>query len=190
MRDEQMSDAALDRDIQEALAVQPSAGFAARLRARLASEPDPAAWPMRGIFAGACAVAAAVVLAIVASIPRPPDEHVSSLGDTQPPPAQVVDTEPSPSAEPLKVDASERRGVPRSRARSRSRTQPEVILSPAELKGLRQMMAAVREGRFQAVFPPDPFDADAPLAAEPEITIPPITIEPIDRLNQVEGVSQ
>jgi hypothetical protein len=60
-------------------------------------------------------------------------------------------------------------------ARSR---EPQVLVAPSEVRGLRQLAALVREGRTQFVFP-DERASDA--AEEPvrDIVIAPIAIAPI-----------
>jgi cytochrome c556 len=69
----------LDRELAAALAVEPSAEFLARVRMRIAREPDPPAWRLSTMFAaaGACAVAIALVLAATqlnrAARPADPD---------------------------------------------------------------------------------------------------------------------
>ena len=54
----------IDREIQEALAVEPSPDFVARVRTRVASEPQAAPWRAGWILAASLAVAAVLTLAI------------------------------------------------------------------------------------------------------------------------------
>ena len=55
-----LSDSQLDRDIESAVGIEPSAEFLARVRTRIAAEPEPSAWrlsfePMWGVaIAGSC----------------------------------------------------------------------------------------------------------------------------------------
>src|SRR5207245_7085065 len=60
-----MTDAALDREIARALAVDRSPEFAARVRQRIAGEPAPAGWRAAWIFAAGALAAGAVVLLVV-----------------------------------------------------------------------------------------------------------------------------
>lgn len=59
-----LTDHDLDRELTAALTVEPSVEFLARVRMRIAGEPEPPAWGLSRMFAaaGACAVAIAVAL--------------------------------------------------------------------------------------------------------------------------------
>lgn len=76
---------ALDREIEQLLAVDPSPEFLATVRARLDAEPAPAAWRFRWrpVAAGATALAV-LVLTVVVSRPEP------SLTDVPDDPATVA----------------------------------------------------------------------------------------------------
>jgi len=69
-----VKDAALEREIERALAVDPSPEFLARVRARIADEPAPASRGFGWLFAGVATVAAAATLVAVwlVSPARPP----------------------------------------------------------------------------------------------------------------------
>src|SRR5262245_46902289 len=69
-----VKDAALEREIERALAVDPSPEFLARVRARIADEPAPAARGFGWLFAGVAATAVAV--AVVAVVMLRPDQRV------------------------------------------------------------------------------------------------------------------
>ena len=57
-----VKDAALEREIERALAVDPSPEFLVRVRARIADEPAPASRGFGWLFAGVATVAAAAAL--------------------------------------------------------------------------------------------------------------------------------
>ena len=61
---------ALDREIAAALAVDPSPEFVARMRARIANEPSPSSWRVRGLLMAA-GVAVVVIAAAVMQVPAP-----------------------------------------------------------------------------------------------------------------------
>jgi len=69
----------VDRQLAEALAVEPSPEFLARVRMRIAAEPEPRAWMPQWIFAaagaGALAVASAAVLTQLTQAPLPRDSN-------------------------------------------------------------------------------------------------------------------
>jgi TonB family protein len=75
----------IDREIERALAVDPSPEFLARVRARIANEPVPAAWGLRPLLAAVGAVVGVivVVVAVSRSGQKPPD-----LPDALPVPAK------------------------------------------------------------------------------------------------------
>jgi len=87
--------AAMDRSVQSMVAGEPSPQFAARLRARLAEEPAPSAWPMLTwprIAVAALAAAAAVLLAVL--VMRAPERTHESLPIAVNPPAQISPVSP------------------------------------------------------------------------------------------------
>jgi hypothetical protein len=64
---------ALDREVSQALAVDPSPEFVARIRQRVASGPAPAVWRVSWTaYAGAFAAAAAAMVLVVVSRGTPP----------------------------------------------------------------------------------------------------------------------
>jgi hypothetical protein len=60
-----LTDDAFDRDIAQALAVDPSPEFVARVRTRIANEPAPSAWRLSWTMGFAGASVTALVLAVV-----------------------------------------------------------------------------------------------------------------------------
>jgi hypothetical protein len=60
---EPVTDGEIDRALAAALAVEPSAAFVARVRMRIADEPEPAAWQVSWMIAAAsCTIAVAIVI--------------------------------------------------------------------------------------------------------------------------------
>ena len=59
-----LNDPSLDREIESLLATEPSPEFVARVRARVANEPEPGGWRPAFIFAMAGAVAVVIVAVI------------------------------------------------------------------------------------------------------------------------------
>ena len=91
------SDDPLDREIRRLLAVDPSAAFEARVRARVAAEPTRNAWRAGRPWMTLGTVTAALVLAVAVFRPESPADTVggSGLGDaraggTAPPPSGVA----------------------------------------------------------------------------------------------------
>jgi hypothetical protein len=65
VRPEQMTDAALDREIAAALTVEPSPDFVARVRQRVADAPVPSAWGVSWSAGAAASLALAGVAAMI-----------------------------------------------------------------------------------------------------------------------------
>ena len=49
---EPLSDSALDRELESALGIEPSAEFLARVRTRIAAEPEPSPWRLASVVSG------------------------------------------------------------------------------------------------------------------------------------------
>jgi cytochrome c556 len=63
---EPLTDLDIDRALKTALAVEPSPAFLARVRMRIASEPEPSGWRLSWVFAGgACTIAIAVAVTVM-----------------------------------------------------------------------------------------------------------------------------
>jgi cytochrome c556 len=61
-----LTDGDIDRALATALAVEPSPAFLARVRVRIASEPEPSGWRLSWVFAGgACTIAIAVAVTVM-----------------------------------------------------------------------------------------------------------------------------
>ncbi len=65
----------IDDEIKDALNVEASPEFLARVRTRIAKEPAPAAWRGPWTLAAAVAMAAVVVVAVIVSRPARPIER-------------------------------------------------------------------------------------------------------------------
>ena len=202
----EMSDAALDRDLRYVLAVDPPPEFAARLRARIASESDRSPW--RGstwtFAAGAVAIAAIVLVAIVAprvaprgdraDTPRIASRPLVSGGRAAedprvPKPASGLDASTSPE----RTAVSQKTAAPAVRpapVRAAAPREPEVLVDPREAAALRAFFEHARRGNV------DLTAIVAPAAAQPtdlnllhEIYIAPIAFESVIATDE-KGVRQ
>ena len=162
-----MNDAALERDIERVLAVDPSPEFLARVRTRIAEEPSPASWRFGWLFAGVAtaAVAVAVVLAIfdVSPVRQPASARLlasRSIGS-------VVEV---PSVGSVGAD-------PRVRPERRVRPEPTILFDARETMALQRLIAGVRDARMDL----EPLLKEPPMAPQSldELVIAPITIEPL-----------
>jgi hypothetical protein len=200
----------IDQEIREALNVDPSPEFLARVRAGIAREPAPSMWRWSWGLAAACALGAAVVGAIVLTQARekahvPPvtqtAEHATSAPATAMPEAQSMPKKRSAEAfaRPTRPRATSAvSGFSRStRLRAALRfsqgptvaQKPDVLLDPAEQAALRRLIAGVRDGRIDlAAARQDPTRAPMDLDPIVEIVIAPIAIDPLAPLPGAEGV--
>jgi hypothetical protein len=175
---------ALDREIEEMLAVDPSAAFESRVRARVAERHfASASWRWWGTaMRQGVAVAAVVLLAVAGWRLWDASERV---GESQP--SQVAGTElhpsvlvpPGASSEPSTASAASASAPGSRRAEAqrdlpvfrpsdpRTTTMvlrdwlPPVLVDPDEVAGMRALIADVQAGRFEMVVVSD----DPPIAA-------------------------
>jgi hypothetical protein len=185
----QVSDDAVDQRLRSALSVDPSPDFLARVRARIANEPEPLHWNWRGLFAigGAIAVAAVVITVTTfqhqnIATPRIVDRAIPETNRLETP------------REPSQPAVAETREVVVHRQRTRHKTvrleEPEVLISAREARAFRTLFDAARVGTIDLipVLVNRP-SADAMLQPSqdipvPAITVPPITIEPLQPITQ------
>jgi hypothetical protein len=180
-----LTDAALDSEIRRALAVDPSPEFRARVRTRIASEPDPAARRLSWMLVAPAVVAVAVV-AIVAVSRWPP-------ASTQAPAPLTARTFVGEAAlvSPPRTSAQAFRPVLAGRPRTAHvKREPEVLIAADEARALRALIAGVHEGRIVLT----PELSAVPATSEPlsvdQIAIDPITITPIAPVTGETGVRQ
>ena len=168
MRDEIITD--VDRQIQEALAVDPSPDFQARVRIRLSEEPQRHRPGMGWLVSGVIGLAAVAALAML----------VSSRDDVGPRAGDFV-APPTPSAaalEPVPPPATEQPVARPLRRPTRVNAAETVLVPAAEREAFRRFLRAVTENGLPYAVPLDARE-NAPLSV-PGITIDPIVIAPID----------
>jgi hypothetical protein len=185
-RTEPLTDAALDREIRDALAIDPSPEFLPRVRARVADEPSPTAWHGAWPARVRWALAASAVVAMLAAAtvlrnrsempvsPGNPAGEVVSTGDRFPsgdvaaaPAPPLVRREParpvrriSPPPPPAPQPARHAGGL------------PEVILAENERRAFRAL--AERE---RLEIPEITVSAERAAGARP--ALPPLSFEPL-----------
>jgi hypothetical protein len=185
-RTEQMNnDEALDREIRNALDVDPSHEFLARVRARIASEPPGLGWrPWRLVGVGA--LAASIVLTLVAIrferttdlvLPSAPGATRQMATPTAVPRALVRPPDVSGAAPPTRRRA-EAGPIVRPVAKA------EVLIPPGERAALRALVTNIRAGRIDA----STWDhLTASTETMRELSIEPISIEPLSQRALLEG---
>lgn len=201
-----LSDSQLDRELDAALGIEPSPEFVARVRTRIASEPEPSRWHPSAVMSGLgrnrlvsgfsrtfeplMAVAiVGVVLAVV--IPK------FMRGDDLPKPAVTTVTgdagghvvRQTPSAQevtPIGVSATRRasRAVPTAMNELPLHlSQP--VFSDDDRRVYLQFIAAVEDGRVPPVTEPAAATHDD-AASSAELRIEPLAIDPLPQLARVQ----
>jgi hypothetical protein len=150
--------------LREALAVEPSADFEARVRARLASRRPPGRRVSTWLLA-----AAAVALLALALVGRPPRATA---------PAPLARSTPPPAIAPTATGAADTRAARTASSRPR-RTEPaRSFVPPGGMARVVRYVAAVRAHPLgPEVLTPDP---GAPLAEPDALVIPAIQITPLE----------
>jgi hypothetical protein len=193
MRDDEMTDAALDDEITQALAVDPSPALVARIRRRVETEHVPGVWAGSGGSRMAVVVGAAVATAIA---------FLASHGGVTrgSVPLLVAHTIPHTTVDPA-LGVPSWRGAPVLAARVGGGTRdtglaftpasarperratpgaggtPEVLVDPREARALRSLIDDARSGRLDLTGFLDP-TVPAVIEAEPirNIYIAPIEL--------------
>jgi hypothetical protein len=200
-RPDEITDAALDRELQAMLGVDPSPEFVARARTRIADElspsrPSVSAWTLAASFVS---VAAIVVVAVVVS------RDTGGSAPSQPPALDSTSATPSawtlPDRKGRALGQYERAGARVTRVASQQtalravtrqqQVEPEVLVDPREAAALRALIFGTRQGRIDLT---PVLAASTPTVMELppviDIEIPEIAIEPIAPGTGEEGVRQ
>jgi hypothetical protein len=184
-----MNDAGLERDIERALAVDPSPEFVARVRARIAEEPARSSrrfgWLFAGVAATAVATASAIAIFVLSParpISPPNAPHLASRSIT----SSIVVPDVGPTAGPAKAGyyvrtatgrGDSNRYVVSGFSRTDTTADSEPLFDPRETMALQRLIAGVREARVNLA----PLLKEPPMAPQPleDLVIAPITIEPL-----------
>jgi hypothetical protein len=188
-----LSDDALAREIEAALDVDPSPEFQARVRARVATERIQSGWSGPFTWATVALAGAAVAVLgvwLVRTTPDPAPDRAPRVAEA---PAPLADVAP-PSVAPAEDLATGPRvvpvaSVPRLEAPMRT-PRPEVVISRQEGADLQRLIDAIASRRLPPAALPDWDSPATPLDPIDEIVLEPITLSPIVRLDNVEGVRQ
>jgi hypothetical protein len=172
----------IDDEIKDALNVEASPEFLARVRTRIAKEPAPAAWRGPWTLAAAGAMAAVVLGAVIVSRPAQPIRSAETFVAAGPKGPGLQETPgsahpkgPSPEETPgsagpkgpaLQAEAAAARPVVSGFSRTVLPQQPEILLDPAETRALRALVDGVHAGRI------DLAAAQRSTAAEPMVLAP------------------
>ena len=142
-----MNDDQLQREIEEALKVEPSPQFAAGVRARIAEKPQPWSVWIRWAVPAAGLAAAAIVLAFVVVQPketRTPKapQMANNEGLVQPAQNAAAQTAKSPETARYAPAQQVTKPVPQQPS------EPEVLFDPRERVAMRRFIEGVEEKRI------------------------------------------
>jgi hypothetical protein len=183
------TDEMLEQDVEQALAVEPSPEFLARVRTHIASVPNARRWPTGWPLVALSTTVAGIVL-LVAAIAISGLKKPRTVVAPEPPSVVVRQTEPPvapPSVTPM-VRHPEVHRAPRSRA-------PEVLIPAGEAAVLRRLMRGLQTGTVErstlasaqgsAIAPPA-----TDIVLKPLAPLTPVALEPLESLTRQEGVRQ
>ncbi|HET9385012.1 MAG TPA: hypothetical protein VFO67_07675 [Gemmatimonadales bacterium] len=181
---EPLNDETLEREIEAALAVDPSPEFLAKVRARVAEEEKPAGWLLRWHWvAGTVVTAAAVLLAVYAwrePEPAAAGREIAPIAVTRP---QHEATLPV-----VTVPAIAEHQPGQAPARPARRRAPEVLISEEEKSGFQVLLASLNKQedarQIQEAL------AKVETSGPPWLEISPIVIEPFSQFTAAEGDAQ
>jgi hypothetical protein len=181
----------LDREIESLLVSDPSPAFLARVRTRVAQEPEPRQWRAPWMLA-LSGVVAALVVAVIAW----PAREVLPSSDAPEEPSRIVETAVVPTQPPMSSApvVRERPAVVPAAASAVQRDRaididlPEVVIADNEVKTFAALVASIRHSRFDVTVPAEP-NPDTPLEIKELAPVEPLEIEPIVRVAalQAEG---
>lgn len=168
----------LDREIESMLAVDPSPEFLARVRTRVAKEPNPSAW-WRWTFAFA-GVAVATIVAVV--VWQSGQQAPSSEVPVQLPQVAEAVAPPAPVAVEVERPRASRRAGPTIQARETANLTP--MISADDARAFELLLSTIRQDDVVLVLRDDM--PDSALSAS-TLAVAPITIEPVPVLEPLEG---
>jgi len=175
-----VNDSALEREVERALAVEPSPEFLVRVRARVADEPAPASRGFGWLFAGVAATA--VATAVVALVVLRPEQRVEPatglLASRSLTSSVVVPAVSRRLDREQRTTHLERRtsnDAPRTTHLERPRSEP--LFDARETTALQRLIADVRDARVDLT--PLTKEGPMPLPAMDPLVISPIVIEPL-----------
>jgi len=172
--DHPLNDPALGREIESLLAVEPSPEFLARVRTRIANEPEPSRWRLAWIAVPAMGMCVVLFATVLVTWPRPEPAVPIQAVISSPVLPTIVEREPA--VEPSRVFArvaTQKREQPTAVADP----FPEVVISEDERQAFEQLLLAIEQDRLPVLMRAGG-DAEDSLAPAP-LEIDPLTIEPL-----------
>ena len=148
----------IEADLDREMAVEPSADFAARVRARISEADQDSGWSVPWAFAAAAVVviATGILFATLRDAPRDSSPPAIATGHdvalpAPKPPAPIVATTRPPDARSVRV--------PQRRAATPPPAEPEVLVPPDFRLAIGRVMEMVRAGTLKEQAFPAPTPA-------------------------------
>jgi hypothetical protein len=185
-----LSDAALERDLEALLAVDPSPAFLARVRTRVAEEPVLGSRRVWGQLTAAVAAMAFIVFGLV--VWRPSERGVVSVnapvaGAPAPPSRSPGPAVTAVDRKPAVVSRREPAPVPAPKPPIEV-VLPEIVVAENESRAFAGLMASIRQTRFELSLPVAPA-LEGPVTVDEIPAWAPVKLDPIEIKPIVEGVT-
>jgi hypothetical protein len=190
-RKDTLTDAALDREIESLLAVDPSPEFVARIRARVADQPVASGWRWQLPMAAAVAVTA-IVVAIVMWRPTATGPSVvapvQEAGLAHPAPPSLSAVAQAPKDSPRVAVRRDVERVARQRVATPAAPLPEVLIPENEKRGFQLFLEELSDEKNAAVIAEAASGRTTP--GPPWLDVAPVVIEPLHEVSAFQGEGQ
>lgn len=192
-RPDALTDTQLNQELEAALGVEPSPGFLARVRTRIATEPQASAWRLaewtRAVEPMWAVGVAGIVLAIVVpQLMRDESARLRTVAANvaDAPHAAVASVPAGPALQPMRANPISRPAPPAETGWGRTvplQLSP-VLIAEDEQRAFTQLVAAVQQGLV-----PEKVLEAAPIEVLdlPALSIAPLEIDPLPSLARVQG---
>jgi hypothetical protein len=178
-----MTELPIERDLREALAVDHSPEFGARVRARIAEEP--ARVDRRFGFWFWMPIAAAALATVALAVMMWPSHRGVGAARADVLASRSFGANPASLSSKAASPTIAHVDTPSIRPRTDrvGHAEPEILISPSESRAILNLIAGIRSGRI------DPASLPKPTPAV-DLDIPPIVIAPLRAVDGAEGARQ
>lgn len=162
-REQPLTDSQLDREIESAIGIEPSAEFLARVRTRIAAEPEPSAWRLAALKPLMAAAIAGIVLAVIVPRMFSPEPDIGEVARLNP---DIVDVRRAPVTTSPRATRSVpgrpgevRRRPPVAaetnggRGSRRPSFEDLVLIAPAEQEAFDRLLVVVNDQTIELIAP-------------------------------------
>jgi hypothetical protein len=180
-----LTDAALERDLESLLAVDPSPEFLAKVRSRVTREPmQTSSFRRWRLVAGRGPAPVDEARPESRAVKAEPAEIQAPASNPRVPAPVIARSDRRPAVTPVRRVES---AVDRS-ARATTMTLPEVIIEESERRGFDLLLEELRDGKDAAAIARAASGRETP--GPPWLDINPVIIEPLPQVMMFEGEGQ